>query len=90
MRTAPVKKWSHIELLATMIQNVLTDGTRRVAEHAREHIIQLEIGNGETVQGAVLFTGKHIGEFCAIAHQVTKLADIGWQDKTGLGHTAHI
>ena len=52
--------------------------------------IQFEIGNGEAVLSTVLFTGQHIGEFRAIPHEITKLADVRWRDKAGLDHTAHI
>ena len=40
--------------------------------------------------GTVLFPSEHIGELCAIPHQVTELADVGRQDKAGLDHAAHI
>ena len=41
-------------------------------------------------QGAVLFTGQHIGELGTIPHQVTKLANISLRDKVGFDHAAHI
>ena len=37
----------------------------------------------------VLFAGEHIGEFEAVAHQVTELADFRRRDKTRFYHVAH-
>ena len=60
------------------------------SKHVRKHIIQLQIGNGEAVLGAVLLSGQHIGELHTAAHQVTELADVRRWDKAGLDHAAHI
>ena len=58
--TAPVKKRSHIELFAGMLQNVLDDGTRRLSEHVRKHIIQFQVRNSETVLSTIFLADKHI------------------------------
>ena len=72
-----------------MRQDKLGDGTRGLAEHVGEHIVEFEVGYSEAVLRAVLFAGDHVGELHAIANQVAKLADDRRRDKAGLDHAAH-
>ena len=78
--TAPVNERRDVERLPGVRQDVLGDGTRGLAEHVREHIVEFEIGHGETVLSAVLFAGNHVGELAAIPHEIAKLADILGRD----------
>ena len=87
--TAPVNKRRDVERLPGVRQDILGDGTRGLAEHVREHIVEFEVGHGETVLSAVLFAGDHVGELHAVANQIAKLADDGRRDKAGLDHAAH-
>lgn len=87
--TAPVNERRDVKRLPGVRQDVLGDGTRGLAEHVREHIVEFEVGHGETVLGAILFAGDHVGELAAIANQVTELTDDGRRDKAGLDHAAH-
>ena len=75
--------------LPRVCQDILGDGTCGLAEHVREHIVELEVGHGEAVQGAVLFTGDHVGELGTVANQIPKLTNDRRRDKAGLDHTAH-
>ncbi len=86
---APVNERRDVECLPGVRQEELGDGTRGLAEHVGKHIIELEVGHGETVLGAVLFAGNHVGELAAIANEVAKLTNDEWWDKAGLDHTAH-
>ena len=52
------------------------------AKDIRKHIIQLNIGNGQAVLGAVLFPCGVICQFPVIAHQVPELPNISRRDKT--------
>jgi len=52
-----------------------------LAEHIGKDIIQLDVGNGQTVLRTVLFTDLEVGEFPAVAHQITKLPNICRRDK---------
>jgi len=70
-------------------QDILGDGTCGLAEHVREHIVEFEVGHGETVLGAILFTGDHVGELGTVANQIPKLTNDGRWDKAGLDHAAH-
>lgn len=72
-----------------MRKNKLGDGTCGFAEHVREHIVEFQVGNGQTILSAVLFPGEHIAELGAIANEIAKLADTGRWDKAGTDHTAH-
>lgn len=87
--TAPVNERRDVKRLPGVRQDVLGDGTRGLAEHVREHIVELEVGDGETVLGAILFAGDHVGELHAIANEITKLADDRRRNKAGLDHAAH-
>ena len=87
--TAPVNERRDVKRLPGVRQDVLGDGTRGLAEHVREHIVELEVGHGEAVQGAVLFTGDHVGELGTVANQIPKLTNDRRRDKAGLDHTAH-
>ena len=89
MLAALVDERRDIELLAGMLQNIGDDGTRGFPEHVRKHIIKFEIGDGEAVQGTVLFAGQHIGELHAVTHQVAELADFRRRDKARLDQVAH-
>ena len=87
--TAPINERRDVKRLPGVRQNELGDGTCGFAEHVRKHIVELEIGHGEAVLGAVLFASDHVGEFDTIANKVTKLAYDGRRDKAGLDHAAH-
>jgi len=89
MLAALVYKGRDIKEFVRMIEDVFGNGSGRLAEHIGEHIIQLEIGDGQTVLGAVLLPGQAVGEFSAVAHQVAKLTDVRRRDKAGLDHVAH-
>ena len=54
-----------------------------------EDIIKLEVGDSQTVQGAVLLPGEHVRELGAVAHQVAELPYFRRWDKAGLYHVAH-
>lgn len=72
-----------------MRKNKLGDGTGGFAEDVREHIVEFQVGDGQTILSAVLFPGEHIAELGAIANEIAKLADAGRWDKAGTDHTAH-
>ena len=54
---AAVNERRDVERLPGVRQDMLGDGTRGLAEHVGKHIVELEVGDGETVLGAVLFAG---------------------------------
>ena len=87
--TAPVNERRDVKRLPGVRQDVLGDGTRGLAEHVREHIVEFEVGHGEAVLSAVLLAGDHVGELHAIANQIAKLANDWRRDKAGLDHAAH-
>lgn len=87
--TASVNEGRDVERLPGVRQDKLGDGTCGFAEHVGEHIVEFEVGHGETVLGAILFGGDHVGELHAVANEVTKLADDRRRDKAGLDHAAH-
>ena len=86
---AEVNKGRNIECFSGMCENKLSDGTCGFTEHVSEHNIEFEVGNGQTVLGAVLFAVEHIAEFDAVANEIAELADAGGRDKAGTNHTAH-
>ena len=53
------------------------------------HIIQFEIGDGQTVLSAVLLTGQHIRQLDAVTDKVAKMANSWRWDKGRLDHAAH-
>ena len=87
--TTPVNERRNVERLPGVCQDVLGDGRRGLAEYVRKHIVEFEIGHGETVLGVILFADDHVGELHAVANEVTKLADDRRRDKAGLDHAAH-
>lgn len=87
--TAPVNERRNVKCLPGARQDILGDGTCGLSEHIREHIVELEVGHGETVLGAILFAGDHVGELHVIANEVAKLADDRRWNKAGLDHAAH-
>lgn len=54
----------------------------RFAKDIGKHIVQFDIGNCQTVLGTVLLPSGEVGQFPVIAHQIPKLANISWRDKT--------
>lgn len=52
------------------------------AENIGENIVQLNVGNGKAVLGAVLLSGAKAGQFDPVAHEVSKLSDLGGRNKT--------
>ena len=68
--------------LCGVFQQTSCDCGSSFAEHIREHIVQFDIGNGETVLRTILFSGREVGELPAITHLVLKLADIRRRNKT--------
>jgi len=70
-----VNEGRNIERLTGVSEDILGDGTCGFAEHVGKHIVELEIGDGETVLSAVLFAGNHVAEFGSVANQIAKLPD---------------
>lgn len=47
-----------------------------------KHVTLFDIGNSQAVLCSVFPTGGGVGEFPAIPHQIQKLLDVCWRDKT--------
>lgn len=52
-----------------------------LSKYVREHIIQLNIGDGKAVLCSIFLAGSEVGELPTIAHQIPKLANICRRDK---------
>lgn len=72
-----------------MVKDVLCNGTGRLSKDVTEDIVKLEVGDSQTVLGAVLLSGEHVRELGAVAHQVAELPYFRRWDKAGLYHVAH-
>lgn len=84
-----IDKRRNVKSLAGMVQDELDDGRGGPAKDIREHIIEFEVGNSETVESPVLLADEHVGEFEAVAHQVTEMPNIRRGNKAGLNHVTH-
>lgn len=74
-------KGSHIKRFSGMLQQLRCDGGCALAEHITEHVIKLEVGNGETILGPVFLSG-HVGrEFDPVAAKVSKLPNVLWRNE---------
>lgn len=73
---ALVDVWDYVKGVNVMLQNVMDNGMRGLTKHARKHIIQFQVENGEKGQCLVLFTGHHVGYAQRIEHQVAQMANI--------------
>ena len=69
------------DFLCRIFQNPGSDCGGRLAEHIREHIVQFEIGNGQTVLSPVFLAGGEAGKFPTITEQVSKLTKICRRDQ---------
>ena len=70
------------DLYRWIFKNPCGDCGSGLSKHIREHIIQLNVGDGQAVLRTVFLTGGETGEFPTITHQVPKLANICRRDKT--------
>ena len=52
-----------------------------LSKHVRKYIIQLNIGDGQTVLCSVFLAGSEVGELPTITYQIPKLANISRRDK---------
>ena len=68
--------------LRWVFQNPGRDCRGGFTENIREHIVQLEVGDSQAVLRPVLFPSCEIDEFPAVTHQIPKLTNIRWWDKT--------
>ena len=66
------------DFLCRIFQNAGSNCGGRLAEHIREHIVQFEIGNGQTVLSPIFLAGSEVGKFPSVTHQIPKLADVCW------------
>ncbi len=53
-----------------MIRNVVCDRTGRLSKNITEHIIKIQVGNGQAVMGTVFLASEHIGKYGTVTHQV--------------------
>ena len=53
-----------------IFQNTGSDCGGCLAEHIREHIVQFEIGDRQTVLRPVFLAGSKVGEFPAVTYQI--------------------
>lgn len=72
-----------------MIKDKFSDGTGGFSKDITEDVVQLEIGDSQTVLPPVLLTGEDIGKLHAVTNQITKMADVGGRDKAWFNHIAH-
>lgn len=79
----------NVEFFSRMFEHVTGDGHCRLPEDIAEYVIQLEVGNGETVLRAILFTSLHVRELPQITDEVTQMADSWWRNEARLDHVAH-
>ena len=77
-----VKSGNIGNFLFWILQNTGSDCGGLLAEHVGEYVIQLEIGDSQTVLRPVFLPGSEVGKFPAITHQIPKLSDIRRRDKT--------
>lgn len=76
-----MKEGLDIKGFSRMLQQLTDNGGRALAEHVTEHVIQFEVGNGETVLGAVLLSGSVPDELLVVTAQVAQLANILRRDE---------
>ena len=69
------------DFLCWVLQNSVCNRRRCFPKHIREHIVQFEVGNRQTVLCPVFLAGSEICEFPSITHQIPELANICWRDK---------
>ena len=86
---ASVNERRDIELLSGMGKDVFGNRPGGLSEDISEHIIQFDIGDGQTVLSAVLLTGQHIRQLDAVTDKVAKMANCWRWDKGRLDHAAH-
>lgn len=84
-----VNEGRKVERLSRVSEDVLGDGTCGFAKHVGEHIIELKVGDGETVLSAVPFVSNHIAELGTVTNQIMKLSDTGRRNRAGTDH-AHM
>ena len=78
------KIWGHIKGFIVLQQSGCNSGSC-FAKDIGKHIIQLDVGNGQAVLGAVLFPCAEICQFPIITNQIPELPNISRRDKTA-GH----
>ncbi len=86
---ALVHELCDIEMFTGMREDVFGNGASRFAKDIGKHIIQLEIGHGETILSAVLLAGQHIRQLDAVTNEIAQMANSWRRDKGGLDHVAH-
>ena len=59
-----------------MLQQLSCDGGCALTEHITEHVIKLEVGNGQTILGAVLLSGHVRREFDPVPTEIPKLPNV--------------
>lgn len=75
---------NHIECFAGMAKDICGNGTCGFSKGITEDIIKLQVGNGQTVSGAVFLAGEHVDGFEAVPHGTAELTDRKGRDKAGL------
>lgn len=63
------------DLLRRIFEYVTDDIGRSLAENVRKNAVELEIGNGQAIFSAVLFSCGEVCEFGMVTNQVPKLTD---------------
>lgn len=71
--------------LGWIFQNAGCNCGSGLAKHIGENAVQLDVGNGEAILGAVLFASIEIREFLTVTNQIPKLANVCGRNKTA-GH----
>jgi hypothetical protein len=84
-----VNEWCDIEFLTGVGKDVLGNRPSGLSENIREHIIQFQAGNGQTILSTVLLAGQHIRQLGAVTDKITKMANIWRRDKGWLDHATH-
>lgn len=68
-------------LFGWIIEQTRSDCGRGFAKDIRKNIVQLNIGNSQTVLRTVLLTSGNVCKLPTVAHQIPKLANIRGRDK---------
>jgi hypothetical protein len=89
MLAALIYEGRDIERLTRVVENMLGDGSGGFAEYIRENIVELKVGNGQAIPGAIFLPDQTIGQFETLAHQIAEVSDVRRRDKARLDHIAH-
>jgi hypothetical protein len=79
---ATVDKFSNVKITVWMQQELVGNSGGAFAEYIGENIVELDVGNGETVLSAILFSDRIAGQLDAVTHKVAKLPDFKRRNKT--------